>query len=87
MDNKNLSELSERELENKAKLSKNAFYFFAAIGLIGTLVIAISTFISKQPLSWWKLLFPTFFPIYMVFLAKKQLNEVKVEFEKRNNNH
>lgn len=83
MDNKNLSELSERELENKAKLSKNGFYFFAAIGLISTLVVIISAYISKQPLRWQTLLFTTLFPAYMLFQAKKQLNEIKAEFERR----
>jgi uncharacterized membrane protein YfcA len=83
MENKNLSELSERELENKAKLSKNGFYFFAAIGLISTLVVVISAYISKQPLKWHNLLFTTLFPIFMLFQAKKQLDEVKAEFESR----
>ncbi len=83
MDNKNLSELSERELENKAKLSKNGFYFLAAIGLISTLVVIISAYISKQPLRWQTLLFTTLFPAYMLFQAKKQLNEIKAEFERR----
>jgi uncharacterized membrane protein YfcA len=86
MESKNLSELSEKDLENKAKLSKNSLYFSAAIGLICTLVVVISAYISKQPLRWHNFLFTTLFPIYMLFQAKKQLDEVKTEFERRRYN-
>jgi uncharacterized membrane protein YfcA len=83
MDNKNLSELSERELEYKEKIMKNSLIFITVVGLICTLGVTISSYISKQPLSWWTLFFTAGIPLYSAFQAKKQLNEIKAEFERR----
>jgi hypothetical protein len=82
MDNKNLSELSERELEHKEKILKNSLKFLVVTGIILTLIVVISSYISEQPL-WWSLFFTAGIPLYSVFQAKKQLNEIKAEFERR----
>jgi Flp pilus assembly protein TadB len=83
MGNKNLFELSERELENKAKLLKNSFYFMAITGLVCTAIVLISAYWSKQPVGWTSLIFTTFFPLFLVFQIRKQQNEVKAEFVRR----
>ncbi len=83
MENKNLSELSERELENKEKVMKNSFYFITITGVIFTLIVIVSSYISKQQTSWWTWTFVTFIPLYMAFKAKKELYKIKAEFERR----
>lgn len=79
----NLSELSERELENKEKLIKTSFYFITIVGIICTLTVIVSSYISEQQTSWLTWTFVTFLPLYMAFKAKKELNEIKAEFERR----
>lgn len=83
METKSLSELSERELEAKEKITKTGYYFIAVTGIICTLIVIISSYISEQPTSWWTWFFVTFFPIYLVYKAKKELNDIKSEFERR----
>jgi Ca2+/Na+ antiporter len=82
MESKNLSELSERELEHKEKIMKNSLYFMVATVLISTPIVLISSYISRQFL-WWALIFATCVPLYMVFQVKKQLNDIKAEFDRR----
>jgi hypothetical protein len=83
MTSKNLSELSERELEHKEKILKNSLTFITVAGLICTLIVLLSSYIFKQPLSWWTLLFAAGLPLYSAFDCKKQLNTIKSEFERR----
>lgn len=83
MDIKQLSELSERELENKAKLLKNSFYFMAIVGIVGTAIVLLSAYWTEQPIRWTRFLFVTLFPLFFVFQIRKQQNELKVEFERR----
>lgn len=83
MKTKNLSELSERELENKEKVMKNSFYFVTIVGVISTLIVIVSSYVSKQQTSWLTWTFVTFIPLYMAFKAKKELYEIKSEFERR----
>jgi hypothetical protein len=85
METKNLSELSERELEFKEKSFKASFYLLAAVGTFGTLTVIISSYMTTGSISlgWKTLLFVTFIPLYLTFQAKKQLNEIKSEFERR----
>jgi hypothetical protein len=44
MNNKNLSELSERELEFKEKTTKTGLYFMSGIGIFSALAITGSTY-------------------------------------------
>jgi hypothetical protein len=82
MESKNLSELSERALEHKEKIMKNSLYFMVATVLIGTPIVLLSSYISRQ-LLWWALIFTTVIPLNKVFQAKKQLNDIKAEFDRR----
>ena len=83
METKNLSELSERELENKEKIMKNSYYFITIVGIICTLIVIASSYISEQQTSWITWIFVTFLPLYMAYKAKKELSEIKAEFERR----
>jgi hypothetical protein len=88
MNNKNLSELSERELEFKEKTTKTGLYFMSGIGIFSALAITGSTYMRYTAtqtlnLGWGTILLGIVLPIYMVFKAKKELNEIKAEFERR----
>jgi magnesium-transporting ATPase (P-type) len=83
MNRKNFAEMSERELENRQKIMKNSFYLVAVVGVISTLGVMLSSYIFEQPLSWWTLLFTTGLPLYSAYNAKKELNEIKAEFDRR----
>ena len=83
METKNLSELSERELENKEKVMKTSYYFITIVGIICTLIVIVSSYISEQQTSWITWTFVTFLPLYMVFKARKEISEIKAEFERR----
>jgi surface polysaccharide O-acyltransferase-like enzyme len=83
MENKNLSEMSERELENKEKLMRTSYFFMVVTGVVCTLIVLVSSYISKQPFNWTSLLFTTLFPLYLAHNAKKELNGIKAEFDRR----
>jgi hypothetical protein len=88
METKNLSELSERELEFKEKTTKTGLYFMSGIGIFSALAITGSTYMRYMAtqtlnLGWGTVLLGIVLPIYMVFKAKKELNEIKAEFERR----
>ncbi len=88
METKNLSELSERELEEKEKTFKGVFYLMAGIGVFAPLVIMISMYIRYAAtqtidLGAGTILFGFIVPIYMAFRAKKEHDEIKAEFERR----
>jgi hypothetical protein len=88
METKNLSELSERELEFKEKTTKTGLYFMSGIGIFSALAITGSTYMRYTAtqtlnLGWGTVLLGIVLPIYMVFKAKKELNEIKAEFERR----
>jgi uncharacterized membrane protein YfcA len=83
MDNKNLSELSERELEHKEKIMKTSLIFLIVVCIICTLIVLLSSYIFEQPLNWYPLFFTACIPLYSAFQAKKQLNDIKTEFERR----
>jgi hypothetical protein len=86
MDNKILSKLSERELEFKEKSLKASFYLLAGACIFCAVTMTVSSYMrymatQTMNLGWETILF--ILPLYMVFQAKKELNEVKAEFERR----
>jgi hypothetical protein len=83
MNRKNFADMSERELEYWQKVMKNSFYFIAVVGAISTVIVMLSSYIFEQPLNWWILLITTGLPLYSAYNAKKELNEIKAEFDRR----
>ncbi len=85
MESKNLSELSVTELMEKEKTSKTVLGAF--IGILSILAVAIiALFVLKQYTVAFPLLVVLFSSSSILFISKKQMNDIKIELEKRNNN-
>jgi hypothetical protein len=85
MKSKDLSELSVTELTAKVKTLKTVLG--AYIGILSVFVLTlILLFVQKQYTVALPLLVVLFSSSLIMFISKKQLNDIKIELEKRNNN-
>jgi undecaprenyl pyrophosphate phosphatase UppP len=86
MESENLSDLSVTELLKKEKDSKEVLKYSTAVLIVAPIVM-IGLFVQKQ---YGNVLFTTvmciLLPIFLIFYSKKQLSDIKIEIEKRNNN-
>ena len=80
----NLSELSEQELIKKEKTLKTALG--ALLGILSLLALAIIfLFVQGQFSVALPLLVVLFSMVSILFMSKKELDDIKTELEKRNN--
>ncbi len=85
MEKKNFSDLSPTELVEKEKALKKVLGAF--MGILSVLVLAIILlFVQKQYTVALPLLAVLFSLSTILFISKKQLNDIKTELETRNNN-
>ena len=85
MKSKPLSESSVAELMEKEKTLKTVLGAF--MGILSILAVAIiALFVQKQNTVALPLLMVLFSSSSIMFINKKQLNHIKTELEKRNNN-
>ncbi len=86
MKSKNLLELTPTELTEKEKTLKKVLG--ASLGILSVLALAIILlFIQKQYTVGWPLLMVLFSLSSILFINKKELNDIKIELETRNNVH
>lgn len=85
MKSKPLSESSVAELMEKEKTSKAILgAFMSILSILAVAIIAL--FVQKQNTVALPLLVVLFSSSSILFINKKQLNDIKIELEKRNNN-
>jgi uncharacterized membrane protein len=84
MESKNLTELSITELMKKEKDSKEVIKYCSAV-LIVSPIVMIGLFIQKQygTVSFTAVM-SFLMPMFLIFYSKKQLGDIKIELEKRN---